>query len=63
MDWILIVLFWIVPSFIVASIARRRGFSWGAYLAHCLLASPWVAMVTLHVATHGERNSPAHSPA
>ncbi len=61
--YLLPLLLWIALSFVVASVARRRGFSWGAYFALCLLASPWLAMVTLHLATHAERNAPVHPPA
>lgn len=63
MAMILWIVLWFIPSFVVAGIARHRGFSFGAYLAHCLLASPWIAMVTLHVATHGEGDGTVYTPA
>jgi len=59
----LIVVLWLILSVVVASVARRRGFAWGAYFAHSLLASPWIAMVTLHRATHAESNAPVPTPA
>ncbi|HXK36971.1 MAG TPA: hypothetical protein VJ553_05320 [Candidatus Paceibacterota bacterium] len=48
--WI-VILFWILLSIVVASVARRRGFSFWAYLLHCYLPSPFVALITLHFAT------------
>ena len=60
--YLLPLLLWVAISIVVASVAHRRGFSWGAYFAHCLLASPWLAMVTLHLAKHAESNAPVHTP-
>jgi len=44
-------LFWIIPSVVVASVARRRGFSFWAYLLHSYLPSPFTALITLNLAT------------
>ncbi len=45
------IVFWIVPSVVVAFVAQRRGFSFWAYLLHSYLPSPFVALITLHFAT------------
>ncbi len=45
------VLLWIVPAFIVARVASRRGFSYWTYFVHSFLPSPFVALITLRVAS------------
>lgn len=49
------ILFWLLPSIVVAFVARHRGFTFWAYLLHSYLPSPFVALITLHAATRGAR--------
>lgn len=55
MEYAIAILFWIIPSAIVASVARKRGYSFWAYLLHSYLPSPFVALITLHFATKWTR--------
>jgi hypothetical protein len=50
MEVLIAVIFWIVPSVIVAFVAKKRGYSFWAYLLHGFLPSPFVALITLHLA-------------
>ncbi len=59
MDWkIPLLLFWAALSFAVAFSAKRRGFSFWAYLLHSFLPSPVVALITLGLAEHGPPRAP-----
>jgi hypothetical protein len=55
MEYWVVLLLWLIPSIIVASVARRRGFSFWAYLLHCYLPSPFIALITLRAAIRGSR--------